>query len=82
MKWVGRVWAEGEELYYFVVKYKDSDKNWVKFYYLARDMGVHQMTGDLWSQIVNALETEDIILSWERREGSMCLDVNGFTYLE
>ncbi len=82
MKWVDRVGAEGEELYYFVVRYKDSDKNWVKFYYLARDMGVHQMTGDLWTQIVNALETEDIILSWERREGSMYLDANGFTYLE
>lgn len=82
MKWVDRVGAEGEKLYYFVVKYKDSDKNWVKFYYRARDTGVHQMTGDLWSQIVRTLETEGIILSWERRESSRYLDVNGFTYLE
>lgn len=82
MKWVDRVGAEGEELYYFVVKYKDSDKNWVKFYYLAKDTGVHQMTCELWPQIVHTLETENIILSWERREGSMYLDANGFTYLE
>lgn len=82
MKWADHVWAEGEELYYFVVKYKDSDKNWVKFYYLASDTGVHQMTGDLWSQIVRALETEGILLSWEKREGSKYLDDNGFIYLE
>lgn len=82
MKLVDLVGAEGKELYYFVVKYKDSDKNWVKFYYPARDTGVHLMTVDLWSQIVRTLTTEDIILSWERRRGSKYLDSNGFTYLE
>lgn len=82
MKWVDGMGTEGSELYYFVVKYKDSDKNWVKFYYLARDTGVRHMSSDLWTQIVHTLAAEDIILSWERKRGSTYLDANGFTYLE
>lgn len=82
MKWVDSDGAERGELYYFVVKYKDSDKKLVKFYYPAKNTGVHHMTPDLWIQIVHTLEDEGIRLSWEMEKGSKFLDDNGFTYLD
>lgn len=70
----------GEEMYFIVVKYKNDDNKYVKFYYKTALTDI--ISPEEWRESIELLKKDFVAISWERKRGKPWLEMNDYVFIE